>query len=115
LETAEYISSISDIPIRVNTNGMSDLINKKKTAPILAKVVEHISISLNAPDSDTYFELCRPKFGRQAFDALIQFALDCKKNIPKVTLSIVGHTINAEAQEKCRELCKSLGIPLRVR
>lgn len=103
------------LPVRVNTNGLSDLINGKKTAPLLAEHVNAVHISLNAPDADSYNDVCRPVFGEGSFEALIQFAKDCRECIPEVKLTVVRHTLDDESVEKCRRLCEDLDIPLRVR
>ena len=46
---------------RLNTNGLSDLINQRATAKEFAGRLDAISISLNAPTAEQYNELCRPK------------------------------------------------------
>ena len=50
IEISKYIKSISNIKIRVNTNGLSDLIHNKDTAIMLKDAIDSISISLNGPD-----------------------------------------------------------------
>jgi len=120
LSTAQYIKDKTTLPIRLNTNGLSDLINKENmsggnsTAKLLAKCIDHVSISLNAPDSETYNSICRPEF-EDSFNAIIEFAKSCKGKIKEVTLSIVEHALDKEAVERCRNLCAELGIPLRLR
>ncbi|HEX3026841.1 MAG TPA: TIGR04100 family radical SAM protein, partial [Clostridia bacterium] len=79
----------SDIRIRINTNGQADLIHQKETAPALKGLVDIISISLNAPDAESYQRLCRSDFGENAFDAVLKFTADCKKHIPRVIVSVV--------------------------
>jgi TatD family-associated radical SAM protein len=113
--TAGLIRGKTGLPIRLNTNGLSDLINNKKTAPILAGYIERISISLNAPDAETYNNLCRPVFGAGAFNAVVQFALDCKNQIPDTTVTIVAAALTEEQIQGCRALCKTLGLRLRLR
>ena len=115
LEAARFLKEKHKIPVRLNTSGLSDLINGKKTAHLLAECIDRISISLNAPDADSYKALCLPIFGEEAYGALIQFAKECKGLIPEVVLSVVGGTLDEESFEKCRILCDSMDIPLRVR
>jgi len=115
LEVCAYLRGRADSPpIRVNTNGLGDLINNKPTAPLLDGLLDVVSISLNAPNREKYNELCRPSFGELAFDAMLQFAKDCKKHIPHVSFSAVD-ILSYEEMEKCRELAKSMDIPLRMR
>jgi len=121
LKCARFLKENQSLPIRLNTNGLSDLINSKKTALLLAEHIDCISISLNAPDAASYNALCAPTFGEGSFEAIIQFAEDCKEcvqldcSLKDVILSVVGNALDDEAMKKCQDLCDALGIPLRVR
>lgn len=114
IEVSKYIRSISDIKIRINTNGLSDLIHKRETAKLLENVVDAISISLNAPEKIRYTEVTRPKYGEKSFDALLRFAKDCKKYISEVNFSVVDE-ISDEEIEKSKKLAYEMEIPLRIR
>jgi len=102
------------IKLRVNTNGLGDLINQRGTAGDLAGLVDTISISLNAPDAGRYRELCRPAFGEAAFDSMLHFAKQCKMIYPRVILSVVD-VLTPEEIVRCRAIADGMGIPLRVR
>ena len=114
VEVAKYIRSISNIKIRVNTNGLSDLIHNKKTAQMLKNNIDAVSISLNAPNKVKYNEVTKPKFGEKSYEALLDFATDCKKYIKEVNFSVVDEINEKEIQES-KELAESMNIPLRVR
>ena len=114
VEVAKYIRSISNIKIRVNTNGFSDLIHNKKTAQMLKDNIDAVSISLNAPNKVKYNEVTKPKFGEKSYEALLDFATDCKKYIKEVNFSVVDEINEKEIQES-KELAESMNIPLRVR
>ena len=60
IAVADYIHSQADISIRVNTNGLGDLIHGKKVAPLLKGHVDVVSISLNAPNAEEYNAVTRP-------------------------------------------------------
>jgi len=111
---AKLIRERTALPVRLNTNGLGDLINSKKTAPVLAQYINRVSISLNAPDKETYNSICRPVFGGDAYNAMIQFALECKALMPEVNFTVVD-VLSEEQLRQCRELCGGLGIRLRVR
>jgi len=98
--------------IRVNTNGHASLIAGYDTAPLFSKLVDTISISLNAGDAEEYFRLCKPIFGHDAYQGILDFALRVKEYVPNVILSVVGGTTDVET---CRKIADSLGLPLRVR
>lgn len=115
LEVAKYIKSKSDIKIRINTNGLADLIWKESTAPKLKGLIDAVSISLNATNKEDYLEVVRPKFGIESFDAMLQFTKDCTEYVPSVMMTVVDVVTTKEEQEKCREICESVGAIFRVR
>ena len=102
-------------PIRINTNGMADLINGRATAPEFKDRIDVVSISLNTPDKDRFFELTRCKFGESSFDAMLKFAGEVKNYVGKVVLTTVETTITKEEEEKCAEICRKLGVDYRIR
>ena len=115
LEVAEFVKSNYDIPIRINTNGLSDLVNGGDTAPMYKDKIDVVSISLNTPDPKKYLELVRPKFGEGSFEAMLKFAGNVKNYVPKVILSTVETTLTHDEEEKCRKICDDLGVTYRIR
>lgn len=113
LKTAEYLKE-NGFNIRINTNGLSDLINKRETAKEICRLADTVSISLNAPTAEKYNDISQPVYGEKSFDALIKFALECKEAGVEVKLTVVD-VISEEDIADCRKLADSLGIPLRVR
>lgn len=103
-----------DCIIRINTNGLSDLIHGFPTARLLKGLADSVSISLNAPDAAAYNRLCRPSFGEAAFDAMLRFARDCKQALPEAVLTVVD-CISEEELNACRRVAREAGLPLRVR
>ncbi len=114
LQTCGYLRRVSNMKIRINTNGLSDLINGRPTAHLLKGLVDTVSISLNAANAEDYQRLCRPAFGEAAFEAMLRFAKDCKQAVPKVVFSVVD-VIPAKEIEACKRIAEELDIPLRVR
>ena len=103
-----------DTDIRLDTNGLGNLINKKNICPQLAKAVDVVNISLNASNKEDYSKICKSQFGAKAFDEVLKFALECKKNKIKTVFSVVDIIGQAEV-EKCRKIAQSLNIELLVR
>ena len=114
IETAKYIKSKADIKTRINTNGLGDLIHEKNTAECIKDCIDSVSISLNAPDKESYCRVTRPKFGEQSFDAMLKFAEECRDCGINIAFSVVDE-ITPEEIEKSKELAESLGVKLRVR
>lgn len=115
LKVAAYVKSKYATPIRVNTNGLSDLINGRETAPELRGLIDTVSVSLNATNAEDYLKLCRPKFGLGSFDAMLCFTKACTESVPHVVMTVVDVVTSPEEQEKSRLLAESLGARLRVR
>ena len=114
IETAKYIRENYKIKTRINTNGLGNLVNNKNIAEELCHNKDAVSISLNCSNKEDYFKVVRPKFGIESFDAMPDFARDCKKYTDNVMLSVVD-VIGEEEIEKCKKIADSLNIPLRVR
>lgn len=114
IETAKYLKKKYGLKIRVNSNGLSDLINGKETAKLLEGIVDCISISLNAPDAESYQRVSRSRFGEEAFPALLKFAADCKKYIPEIKFTVVD-VITKDEIARCQKIADELGIKLRIR
>ena len=105
-----------DIPVRVNTNGLSDLIAGQPTAQRFKGLVDTVSISLNAPTAEEYVALCRPKFGAAAYPALLKFTAEVKDCVKDVVLTVVGtDALTPEKEAACRRIAAACGVPLRVR
>ena len=80
--------------IRLNTNGLGNLINHKNIVPELAKVVDLVNISLNAQDADTWKNIVRPAEGYEdGFDAVRDFIRLCAAaGFERVVASCVDQT-----------------------
>lgn len=115
LLVAKHIKAKGSIPIRINTNGLADLIWEKQTAPELKGLVDTVSISLNTSSKEDYLKVVRPKFGAQSYDAMLRFAKDCTANVPNVVMTVVDVVTSQEEQEQCRKICEGIGANLRVR
>ena len=105
-----------EVHIRVNTNGLADLIAGEPTEHLFAGSVDTLSISLNTSDPEEYLEVCRPKFGAAAYPAMLHFAEAAKAYVPEVVMTIVDSPVTTpENQAACRAICERLGVRLRIR
>lgn len=115
LETAAFLRSREHCPrLRLNTNGLGDLIHGRSIAKELCYALDCISISLNAPTEEEYMKVTRPKFAN-AFEGLQKFTKDCvKANRAEIIMSVVD-VITPEQIEASKKLAAKLGAKLRVR
>ena len=115
LEIAEFVKEKYGKIIRVNTNGLGDLVNGKNTAPMYEGKVDIVSISLNTPNPERYLELTRSKFGIKSHAAMIEFAKNVKQYVKQVVLTTVGTTLTPDEEDECRKICDEVGVTYRIR
>ncbi len=109
IKTAKYIKEKYGFKIRVNTNGLGNLINKKDITPELCEVSDVISISLNAPNAQRYLQITRNNFGLESFESMLDFAKKCVEKNANVRMTVVD-VIKDEEVEQCREIAESIGV-----
>lgn len=117
LAVARHVREVAPhCKIRVNTNGLSDLIHGEPTAAKFEGLVDVVSVSLNTPDAAEYERICHPKFGSISHQAMLDFTKSCKAYVPDVVMTIVDAPVTTpEVQAECRRITDSLGVRLRIR
>lgn len=100
--------------IRINTNGQANMITGRDVTPEMEGVIDCVSISLNAENAEKYQEVCKSRFGKEAFDGLQEFAVRSKKYVPEVVFSVVDIMPKDEI-DACAEIAKRCGVKFRVR
>jgi TatD DNase family protein len=102
------------IRVRINTDGLANLVFNRDITAELKGLVDSISVSLNAPDSETYEKHCKSKFGKDAYRAVKEFIIKAKAHVPDVTATVVA--LPGLDVEACRSVVeKELGVTFRVR
>ena len=98
--------------VRLDTNGLGDLINSRSISEELEGLIDTICISLNTNIEEEYQKLCHSEYD-DPYPALISFIKKARDYIPDVMISIVGMPgIDVEA---CRKIADDLGVRFRVR
>ncbi|MGR3317645.1 MAG: YchF/TatD family DNA exonuclease [Candidatus Anammoxibacter sp.] len=101
------------VNVRLDTNGLGDLINNRPICKELTGLIDNICISLNSNLKDQYKKMCNPSFGDKAYPALLSFIKDAKRVIPNVLVSVVDlPDVDVEA---CRNIAKDLDVSFRLR
>lgn len=99
--------------LRLNTNGLGSADNGRDIAKEL-NVFDTVSVSLNQCDADKYAAVTRSKYGKAAFSYVLDFAAAVKAAGINVVFTVVD-TIDGRDIERCEDIAKKTGIPLRVR
>ena len=115
LELARHIKAKYGRQIRINTNGLADLIWGRPTAPDLKGVIDAVSVSMNEADAQKYYDLCHPKFGLKSYDAVIKYIEDVRDYVPYVATSVVTSAISSESINICRAKAAELGVVFKLR
>jgi TatD DNase family protein len=111
--------------VRLDTNGHGELIHGRDVIPELEASIDDVYVSLNAPTCQRYLELCRPGGGdyprqvepeRYWLTMLDFLRRAAAGRFGRVQASVVGHVLDGDEIDACRELAASLGCDeLRVR
>lgn len=115
IKSAEYLKvKFPKIKLRLNTNGLSDLINERETAKEICKIFDSVSISLNDVSSEEYDKITRNIYPGKAYEAMLKFAKDCVNEGINVRLSVVD-VIGEEKIKKAKEIAESIGADFLCR
>ena len=101
------------LKIRVDTNGHGSLLNKERDVVKELKEagVNKLSISLNAPDKETYDEICKPMFPN-AYEAILEFIFEAKSELE---VEITAVTIPETDLSKIERIARKIGVDFRLR
>ena len=102
------------IKVRLNTDGLAQLRNKNMQVARELKDagIDSVSISLNTESSEKYEEICRPSTSK-AYQAVLDFARDCRKYFSQVILTVVR--MEGIDIPQCEKIAANLGCDFRIR
>lgn len=111
----EFKQKYLGVKVRVDTNGQVSFLypNRNVAKELKQNGVDRMSISLNAPDRETYAWICKPTYSLAAYSAVIQFIKDCKSEDLETEVTIVA--IPQLDIAACKKVAQELGVPLRIR
>jgi TatD DNase family protein len=100
--------------VRLNTDGLGNLIHGRDITPELGGLVDAISVSLNAQDAETYVRYCPSKYKTEAYPHVKEFIRAARAHIPDVQATVVGlPDVDVAA---CRRIAEEeLGVHFRLR
>jgi TatD DNase family protein len=100
--------------VRVNTDGLANLVHGRNILPELAGLVDALSVSLNAPDAGTYARICPNRYGAASFPALLDFLREAPRHVPSVVATAVA--LPDLDHDAVRRLAESIeGVAFRLR
>ena len=114
LEVTRWVKKHSGKTVRVDTNGQGYLLNRgREVARELKEVgVDKVTVSLNAPNKETYDEVCKPTF-RDAYKNVVEFIKRAKEAGLETEATAV--TIPEVNISEVKELAEKLGVKFSAR
>jgi TatD DNase family protein len=113
LEAAERLKK-HRLPLRLNTNGQGNMINRRDIVPELAGMIDRVSVSLNAPGPESYNRLCRPDAGPQCYGSILDFIR--KAAAAGIECTVTAVDCPGADIEGCRKVAGEIpGVDFRVR
>lgn len=100
--------------VRINTDGLANLVHGRNVLPELSGLVDALSVSLNAPDADTYTRICPNRYGPASFPVILDFLREAPKHVPSVVATAVA--LPGLDHDAVRRLAESIeGVAFRLR
>ncbi|MCW8929884.1 MAG: TatD family nuclease-associated radical SAM protein [Gammaproteobacteria bacterium] len=112
LEVAAYCKQ-AGTPVRVNTDGLGNLVNKRNILPELAQSVDALSVSMNAQNEKIYDQHCVPAV-KGSYDSMLEFLRLAPQYIPDTTATAIDGLEGVDI-EACELKAKELGVKFRRR
>jgi len=113
VEVASYIKHTGGQRVRVNTDGLADLVHKNKALPMLSSCIDAVSVSLNAQNAEIYQQHCCPRLPN-SYAAMLKFIEQAKDCINEVTATAIDGLPGVDILA-CETLAYSLGAKFRRR
>lgn len=99
--------------VRMNTDGHGNVINHRNIVPELVGLIDTVSISLNSTDPEQYGSIMRID-GKRYHREMVEFARECTRLLPRVTMTIVGmNDVDAAAAREFVQ--REIGAEFRIR
>lgn len=99
--------------VRINTDGLANLIYRRDVTPDLEGNVDALSISLNAQNEEVYNHHFRPRLPG-SYAAMLEFARRAREFVPKITLTAVDGLLGVDIRQ-CAQIADDLGVEFRER
>ena len=99
--------------IRLNTDGLANLVYGRDVTPDMEGLIDALSVSLNAQDEDTYNRHCRPKLPG-AYEAMLEFVKCAREFVPEITLTAIDGLPGVDIAA-CEKTAQRLGVRFRRR
>lgn len=112
LSIAQYLK-MHGARVRVNTDGLGNLVHKRNILPELSQHVDALSISLNAHSADVYQQHCQPQLPG-SYEAVCAFIQQAPRYINQVTVTAIQGLSGVDIAA-CQTIAEQAGASFRIR
>jgi TatD family-associated radical SAM protein len=112
LEVSRYIKDNGG-RVRVNTDGLANLVHKRNVLPELGKCVDTLSISLNGQNQEVYDRHCLPAM-EGSYQAMLDFLRLAPDYVPNVTATAIEGLEGVDIAA-CERIAAGYGVGFRKR
>jgi len=112
LEVAQYIKDRGG-KVRINTDGLANLVHKRNVLPELGSCVDSLSISLNGQNEEVYNQHCLPAMNG-SYQAMLDFLRLAPKHIQSVTATAIEGLEGVDI-DACEQIATDCGVGFRKR
>jgi TatD DNase family protein len=99
--------------VRVNTDGLVNLVYGRDVTPDFEGLVDSLSVSMNAQDEATYCRHCRPSLAG-SYDAMLDFVARARQFVPEVSVTAIDGLAGVDIIA-CKQRANRLGVKFRRR
>ena len=99
--------------VRLNTDGLANLIHNKDVTKELASCIDKFSISLNAHNEEAYNYHCRPKH-KNTYIEVIDFIKKLRRHTPEITVTAIDGLADVDIDE-CEKIAQQLDVTFKKR
>ncbi len=99
--------------VRIDTDGLANLVYGRDVTPDLEGPIDALSISLNAQNEEIYDRHCRPTLPH-SYAAMLEFADRARDFVPDITLTAIDG-LEGVSMAACEEVARRLGVKFRRR
>lgn len=103
----------SAVAVRVNTDGLGNLVNKRNILPDLAECVDALSVSMNAQNEEVYDRHCVPAL-KGSYQSMLAFLALAPDYIPDTTATAIDGLEGVDIAA-CEAQAKQFNVKFRGR
>lgn len=112
-EVSFYLKDKGVKRIRINTDGLANLVHQRDILPELKGLIDTLSVSFNAENPENYVQYCRSKYGEKAYYEVLNFIKRAKELSFEVIATVVE--LPQIDVQKCKKIAEDRGAIFKLR